>query len=197
MALGFLKVFQTGRGDFWAFEQRRRDRGLPVSLWDWFQHVLRHRSGRAMRHPRFFYFAVNTLLRNRAVRGKSYFVRRSIGHQAYEDFTPQAAPGEEQGTDATYPLCAMRRRCQAPQQRNSHNATTWRPCSSSWRQRARPTHAASCQACVVSCMMQLAAAQALAGASATTQLTTSEAMAVARAELGATAGCTTCEPSGR
>jgi hypothetical protein len=94
MSLGFLKIFQTGRGDFWAFEQRRRDRGLPVSLWDWFQHVLRHRSGRGLRHPRFFYFAVNTLLRNKAVRGKSYFVRRSIGHQAYEDFTPQQLLGK-------------------------------------------------------------------------------------------------------
>ena len=26
---------------------------MHVNLWDWFQHVLRHRSGRALRHPRF------------------------------------------------------------------------------------------------------------------------------------------------
>jgi hypothetical protein len=94
IALGFLKVFQTGSGDYWAFEQRRRERGLSVSLWDWFQHVLRHRSGRASRHPRFFYFAINTLLRNKAVRGKSYFVKRSVGAQAYEDYTPHELLGK-------------------------------------------------------------------------------------------------------
>ncbi len=63
---------------------------MPVTLWDWVQHVLRHRSGRAMRHPRFFYFAINTILRNRAVRGKSDFARKTLGVQAYEEFTPAA-----------------------------------------------------------------------------------------------------------
>ena len=79
IALAFLRIFQTGAGDYWAFEQQRRERGMSISLWEWFQHVLRHRSGRALRHPRFYYFAVNTILRNKAVRGKSYFVRRSYG----------------------------------------------------------------------------------------------------------------------
>ena len=88
IALAFLKIFQTGAGDYWAFAQQRSERSLPVNLWDWFQHVLRHRSGRALRHPRFFYFAVNTLLRNKAVRGKAYFVRKSYGSQAYEEYTP-------------------------------------------------------------------------------------------------------------
>ena len=37
-----------------------------------------------------FYFAINTILRNRAVRGKSYFVRKTLGVQAYEEFTPEA-----------------------------------------------------------------------------------------------------------
>ena len=86
--MAFLKIFQTGAGDYWAFAQQRSERSLPVNLWDWFQHVLRHRSGRALRHPRFFYFAVNTLLRNKAVRGKAYFVRKSYGSQAYEEYTP-------------------------------------------------------------------------------------------------------------
>ena len=90
IALAFLKIFQTGAADYWAFVQQRQERGLAVSLWEWFQHVLRHRSGRALRHPRFYYFAINTILRNKAVRGKSYFVRRSYGSQAYEEFTPQS-----------------------------------------------------------------------------------------------------------
>ena len=45
IALAFLKIFQTGAGDYWAFEQKRRERGMSISLWEWFQHVLRHRSG--------------------------------------------------------------------------------------------------------------------------------------------------------
>ena len=53
-------------------------------------HVVRHRSGRAQRHPRFYDFGINTILRNRAVRGKSYFVRRSYGAQAYEEYTQEA-----------------------------------------------------------------------------------------------------------
>ena len=46
------------------------------------------RDGRALRHPRFFYFAVNTLLRNKAVRGKSFFVKKSFGSQALDELTP-------------------------------------------------------------------------------------------------------------
>eukprot|EP00959_Pyramimonas_sp_CCMP1952_P042888 897453-Pyramimonas_sp.AAC.1 len=68
ISAAFVKIFQTGEGDFWAYERARRERGLPVSLHAWVQHVLRGRDGRALRHPRFFYFAVNTLLRNKAVR---------------------------------------------------------------------------------------------------------------------------------
>ena len=90
ISLAFLKIFQTGHGDYWAFVQQRRERGLGVNLWDWFLHVVRHRSGRAQRHPRFYYFGINTILRNRAVRGKSYFVRRSYGAQAYEEYTQEA-----------------------------------------------------------------------------------------------------------
>ena len=82
MTLAFLNIFQTGQGDYWAHAQQRREQGLDVSLWDWFLHVVRHRSGRALRHPRFFYFAINTILRNKAVRGKSYLARRSYGQQS-------------------------------------------------------------------------------------------------------------------
>ena len=88
MTLGFVKIFQTGAGDYWAFEHKRQQRGMRMTLWEWFQHILRHRSGRALRHPRFYYFAVNTILRNKAYRGKSFFIRRSFGGQAYEELTP-------------------------------------------------------------------------------------------------------------
>ena len=85
----FLKVFQTGEGDFWAYGTERKERGMPISLHAWVQHVLRGRDGRALRHPRFFYLAVNTLLQNKAVRGKSYFVKKSYGEQAFQEYTPQ------------------------------------------------------------------------------------------------------------
>ena len=62
---------------------------MHVSLQEWIQHVLRGRDGRALRPPRFFYFAVNTLLRNKAIRGKSYFIKKSFGDQAQADYTPQ------------------------------------------------------------------------------------------------------------
>ena len=85
----FIKIFQTGAGDYWAYAKARQHRGMPVSLQAWIQHVLRGRDGRALCHPRFFYFAVNTLLRNRAVRGKSYFVKKAYGEQAHQEYTPQ------------------------------------------------------------------------------------------------------------
>ena len=37
---------------------------------------------RRRRHPRFFYFAVNTLLRNKAVRSKGFFVKKAFGEAA-------------------------------------------------------------------------------------------------------------------
>ena len=66
----FPKIFQTGSGDYWAFVNERKQRGMDVSLKEWLFHVLRWRDGRALRHPRFYFFAVNTLLRNKAVRGR-------------------------------------------------------------------------------------------------------------------------------
>ena len=89
MTLGFVKIFQTGEGDYWANEHKRQGRHMSMTLWEWFQHILRHRSGRALRHPRFYYFAINTLLRNKAYRSKSFFIRRSFGGQAYEEVTPE------------------------------------------------------------------------------------------------------------
>ena len=89
IALAFITIFQTGEGDYWAFQHQREQNGLPVSLVDWFVHVLRHKSGRALRHPRFFYFALNTIMRNKAMRGKAYFVKQDYEGDAYVDFTPE------------------------------------------------------------------------------------------------------------
>ena len=33
ITLGFLKIFQTGAGDYWAYEQQRRERNLGMNLW--------------------------------------------------------------------------------------------------------------------------------------------------------------------
>ena len=52
--------------------------------------VLQCSDRRALRHPRFFYFAVNTLLRNKAVRGKSFFVNKNYGAASHEEYTPDA-----------------------------------------------------------------------------------------------------------
>ena len=188
MALGFLKIFQTGRGDFWAFEQRRRDRGLPVNLWDWFQHVLRHRSGRAMRHPRFFYFAVNTLLRNKAVRGKSYFVRRSIGHQAYEDFTPQQLLGKSKAQMIRI-LCAYETKMPG----SAAEKLAQRDDLEAMLQQLETESEANARSELQGVRSQLhdalAAAQALAGAGTTgSDDAMTETQALAKAELGATAG---------
>ena len=60
---------------------------MDVSVHEWLQHATLGRDGRALRYPRFFYFAVNTLLRNKAVRGKSYFVRREFGADTRVEYT--------------------------------------------------------------------------------------------------------------
>ena len=89
ISAAFPKIFQTGEGDYWAFEKLRKARGQPVSLHRWVQHVLRGRDGRALRHPRFYYFALNTVLRNKAVRGRSYFIKKGIGNEAYTQCAPR------------------------------------------------------------------------------------------------------------
>ena len=62
ISAAFVKIFQTGEGDYWAYAKAREDRGRHVSLQDWVKCVLMGRDGRALRHPRFFYFAVITIL---------------------------------------------------------------------------------------------------------------------------------------
>ena len=51
---GLVKIFQTGKEDFWAHQKARKlENNCDVSLMGWAQHVLRWRDGRALRHPRF------------------------------------------------------------------------------------------------------------------------------------------------
>ena len=76
ISAAFPKIFQTGAGDYWAYAQARSDRGQSVSLADWFFHVLRGRDGRALKHPRFYYFVVNTLLRKQKELLREEILRR-------------------------------------------------------------------------------------------------------------------------
>jgi hypothetical protein len=87
ITLSFPKIFQTGAGDYWKW---RRERKIDIGLVDWFRHVLRHRSGRAARHRRFFFFALKTILRSKAKRKKAWFARRDFTKsECYEEFKPE------------------------------------------------------------------------------------------------------------
>ena len=63
-----LDGMREGHADDLTMRWFLKDRDLDVSLHEWVQHVMLGRDGRALRHPRFFYFAVNTMLRNKAMR---------------------------------------------------------------------------------------------------------------------------------
>ena len=51
ISAAFVKIFQTGAGDYWAYAAARKKRGMDVSLQTWVQHVMEGRDGRALRHP--------------------------------------------------------------------------------------------------------------------------------------------------
>ena len=82
IAAGFVKLFPLGHGDYWAHVQERRDAGQPLSFWEWLKHVLWRCDGRFQAHPRFYFFALNTALRNKALRARGYFVKRQVGINA-------------------------------------------------------------------------------------------------------------------
>ena len=105
ISAAFPKIFQTGAGDYWAYATAREDRDLDVSLHERVQHVMLGRDGRALCHPRFFYATVSTLLRNKAVRGKSYFVRREFGADTRVEYTPKDLLRMDKGK-MTRVLCA-------------------------------------------------------------------------------------------
>eukprot|EP00435_Cladocopium_sp_Y103_P049427 s1595_g14.t3 len=79
IAAGFVKLFPSGTGDFWAHESWRRREGSEISFWEWIRHVLQRSDGRFQAHPGFYFFALNTALRNKALRGRSYFLKRQVG----------------------------------------------------------------------------------------------------------------------
>ena len=83
----FCKLFPTGKADFWAFERNRREQKLPVSFWEWMRHQLLLADGRAQKHPIFYFFLLNTALRNKSLRSRSYFVKQQCGDVANTPYT--------------------------------------------------------------------------------------------------------------
>ena len=77
---GFVKLFPLGYGDFWAhLHQRQEENQQPLSFWEWLKHLLLRSDGRFQAHPRFYFFALNTALRNKALRARGYFMKRQQG----------------------------------------------------------------------------------------------------------------------
>ena len=77
---GFVKLFPLGHGDFWAhLQQRQEENQQPLSFWEWLKHLLLRSDGRFQAHPRFYFFALNTALRNKALRARGYFMKRQQG----------------------------------------------------------------------------------------------------------------------
>ena len=86
---GFLKIFPLGKADYWAWVHARQQQGLSVSLWEWIKHMMFLADGRCQSHPRFYFFALNTALRNKALRSRSYFVKRQTGQNVNEAYTSE------------------------------------------------------------------------------------------------------------
>ena len=89
IAAGFIKLFPEGKGDYWAWLHVRQQQNLPVSLWEWIKHMLLIADGRFQAHPRFYFFALNTALRNKALRSRSYFVKQQYGASANTAYTSE------------------------------------------------------------------------------------------------------------
>ena len=87
IAAGFLKLFPLGHGDYWAHVQERADNMSPLSFWEWLKHLLLRADGRFQSHPRFYFFSLNTALRNKALRARTYFVKRQIGLNTSDAYT--------------------------------------------------------------------------------------------------------------
>ena len=87
IAAGFLKLFPLGHGDYWAHVQDRADNLSPLSFWEWLKHLLLRADGRFQSHPRFYFLALNTALRNKALRARTYFVKRQVGLNTSDSYT--------------------------------------------------------------------------------------------------------------
>ena len=65
----FPTLFPTGAADFVA------PRPNPVTIGNYFRHLLMYDEGRFARHPRFHYFALNTEMRWRALQAGQIYIR--------------------------------------------------------------------------------------------------------------------------
>ena len=79
--------FPLGHGDYLAHVQDRADNEQPLSFWEWLKHLLLRSDGRFQSHPRFYFFALNTALRNKALRARTYFVKRQVGLNTSDSYT--------------------------------------------------------------------------------------------------------------
>jgi hypothetical protein len=63
----FPSLFPTGKADFAA------TRGIPVTMTEWAAHLMRYKDGIFARHPRFRYWALNTIMRHDAKKASRWF----------------------------------------------------------------------------------------------------------------------------
>ena len=66
----FPTLFPTGSGDFLA------PRARIVTIGNYFKHLMLYHDGRFAKHPRFRYFALNTVMRHRALQAGRIYVRQ-------------------------------------------------------------------------------------------------------------------------
>ena len=69
----FPTLFPTGAGDFLSQRQ------VPVTIGNYFKHLMQYDDGRFARHPRFRFFALNTEMRHRALQTGRVYVRQHPG----------------------------------------------------------------------------------------------------------------------
>ena len=69
----FPTLFPTGAADFLG------ERQVPVTIGNYFKHLMQYDDGRFARHPRFRFFALNTEMRHRALQTGRVYVRQHPG----------------------------------------------------------------------------------------------------------------------
>ena len=76
IAMAFPKIFPFGCGDY---HECRQPLEGPYKFADWGRHVMQWHDGRAMRHTRFRYWLLNTILRLKTPRTRNVFYHTSAG----------------------------------------------------------------------------------------------------------------------
>ena len=64
-------------------------RGKPTAVVLLLKHLLLRSDGRFQAHPRFYFFALNTALRNKALRARGYFMKRQQGASSNVAYTTE------------------------------------------------------------------------------------------------------------